>query len=88
MDGYLSNRRIWVNSISGNKMRADTPEKKREVLNAIYEFWCKVPNLRLGQLIVCSHSSKVGDPFYIEDFKLVENIEVFTDGYVNESRRN
>jgi len=49
--------------------RADTPEKKRAVMEAILAAWLKSPHQRLGQLLVnlCRDGS---DLFYVEDTDL------------------
>lgn len=56
--------------------RALTPEQKREVVERLLRAWLERPSERLGQLIVnalptcCSN-----DPFYVEDFELIEALE-------------
>lgn len=54
--------------------RAQTPEQKREVIDRLYDAWLRSPDLRLGQLVSLI-TPNGGDPFYIEDFTLVEKIE-------------
>lgn len=54
-------------------MRATTPEQRREVVERLLAVWERHPELRLGQL-VCSAGNR-HDPFYTEDFELVEKLE-------------
>ena len=57
--------------------RALTPDQKREVVERLLRAWLKAPTERLGQLIVNALPHKLqGDPFYVEDFDLVEAIEL------------
>lgn len=59
-------------------MRANTPIKKRLVLEALMDYWTRHPHQRLGQLIynVTAPSAPCPEIFYIEDgelYKLLEN---------------
>lgn len=64
------------------KGRAFTPEEKKQILNRILAVWVSVPDMRLGQLIVCSQYTV--DTFYVEDQKLVENVEAFLSTYMKD----
>lgn len=48
------------------------PKRIPIVLEAIRKHWEKVPDWRLGQLIVNASSC---DPFYMEDDILIKNLE-------------
>ena len=52
--------------------RAITEQQKEEVVTRLFTAWKKAKHLRLGQLIVASNGA---DPFYAEDFALVERVE-------------
>jgi|GEM_PF-2589869 len=56
--------------------RARTPEEKLQVIQRLYTAWCKVPELRLGQLI---QSTFKGDCFYVSDDKFIKCIEELVD---------
>ena len=51
--------------------RARTPEQKLDIIERLYEVWLAHPGLRLGQLI----ANVYRDPYYIEDYDLVETLE-------------
>lgn len=53
------------------KDRAQTPEQKRAVIEAVYAAWCASPDLRLGQLLMNALWNVSSVPFYVEDFALV-----------------
>lgn len=57
------------------------PERIRPLCDRLADAWIKLPDLRLGQLLVDSLSGK--DPFYIEDEDLIRMIERF----VRETRK-
>lgn len=57
--------------------RADTPEKKREVIEKLFHLWLKYPELRLGQLIDNSLFNDIVSLYNVEDFDLVRHIEYF-----------
>jgi hypothetical protein len=57
--------------------RADDTIQKLKIAVRLYRAWLKVPALRLGQLISNSRSEKVADIFYVEDERLIEDIEIF-----------
>ena len=50
------------------------PNRIEPTLKVIAEVWKKYPDLRLGQIIVIAASKAVpnGDPFMMEDDKLIE----------------
>lgn len=62
--------------LSNFEGRADTPAKKREVTQRLLRAWQRVPELRLGQLVLCAIRD---DLFDLEDFALIEAIEAFVD---------
>lgn len=51
------------------------PERIRPLCDRLAEAWEKLPDLRLGQLLVDSLNGK--DPFYTEDEDLIRMIERF-----------
>jgi hypothetical protein len=52
--------------------RAHSDKEKEIVIERLLKAWKSVPELRLGQLIAIS----IGlDPFYVEDFILIEKVE-------------
>ena len=53
--------------------RADTPEKKAAVIDALIAAWARHPELRLGQLISCVLHDI--DLHYVEDEALREALE-------------
>jgi hypothetical protein len=55
--------------------RANTPAKKKFVLKRLEKLWLENPEFRLGQLIANAY----GDPYYVEDFDLIERLEIFYD---------
>lgn len=57
------------------------PKRIRPLCDRLAEAWEKLPDLRLGQLIVDSIGGK--DPFYIEDEDLIRMLERF----VRETRK-
>lgn len=58
--------------------RANTNEQKKEILEHLLEIWVKVPELRLGQLLGnVYHAPSGGDPYYVEDYDLIHEIEEF-----------
>lgn len=61
--------------------RADTPEKKRLLLEVLLEMWELSPTLRLGQLIANSVAFPNRGPsvFYIEDLDLAEAVWDFVE---------
>lgn len=61
------------------KGRADTFEKKKAVLDRLYQAWLKVPDQRLGQLLVNALRPVSSSPvvYYAEDETLVEKVEKF-----------
>lgn len=65
------------NPWKGLKQR--NPDRIPEVLNELQSLWELKPDLRLGQLInnLCH-----GDPFYIEDTKLIEAIKKAKEEWV------
>jgi hypothetical protein len=56
--------------------RAKTPAAKLKIIQRLYKAWCKVPELRLGQLI---QSTFKGDCFYTDDNKFIKCIEELVD---------
>lgn len=56
------------------KKRAKTPAQKKEVLDRILQIWIANPSLRLGQMISIALPDG-GDPFYVEDYALIEKLE-------------
>lgn len=59
--------------------RAHKPEQKRAIIERLYAAWLAKPDLRLGQLIANATHQCTGqdDPFYIEDERLIEALEVY-----------
>lgn len=58
------------------KRRALEYSQKREILERLLTEWAKRPNERLGQLIVNALPARLNsDPFYMEDYDLIEMIE-------------
>lgn len=57
--------------------RAETPEKKREIVERLLRVWGRYPQLRLGQLIVARAPGVVPNPdlFYVEDEGLLTRME-------------
>jgi hypothetical protein len=54
--------------------RNNSKAKKEEIIARLLSAWERMPEQRLGQLIMNS----VGrDPFYCEDYELIEKIERF-----------
>jgi len=53
-------------------LRAITNQKKREVLDRLYNAWISVPEFRLGQML---HNKFEDRLFYIEDYELIEELE-------------
>ena len=51
------------------------PERIRPLCERLADAWKKLPDLRLGQLLVDSLGGK--DPFYIEDEDLIRMLERF-----------
>lgn len=52
------------------------PARIPEVINAVWTFWNKHPDMRLGQIIsnASSQNRRDPDPFYLEDEDLVTAI--------------
>lgn len=48
------------------------PARLPGVLNAVWAYWSKHPDLRLAQLIC--NADKHGDPYYMEDDTLVDTL--------------
>ena len=57
------------------KGRADTPEKKRAIIDRLYRAWLSRPHERLGQLIENQIESSPIELFYIEDETLAAAVE-------------
>ena len=57
------------------------PERIRPLCERLADAWMKLPDLRLGQLLVDSLGGK--DPFYIDDEDLIRMLERF----VREARK-
>lgn len=60
--------------------RADTPHKKREIIERLVAVWEASPNLRLGQLIGnVYHSTDRGGVqlYYKEDYPLIAELEKY-----------
>lgn len=57
--------------------RADTPEKKRAIIERLYRAWIVNPHQRLGQLLVNYAPGYHPNPslFYVEDEDLVAYVE-------------
>ena len=66
------------------KDRADTPEKKRVVIERLCAAWLAHPELRLGQLIENARSEDTiywrrrSDLFYVEDMILADAVEALS----------
>lgn len=65
------------------KDRAITEEQKKEVLEKIFQFWIKYPEMRLGQLIENArlYIDEGKDLFYIEDYALIEILDQFVKSF-------
>lgn len=59
--------------------RAQTSAQKRKIMEQIYRYWCSIPELRLGQLLVCASDDMVVDLFHLEDEELVMACKDFID---------
>lgn len=47
-----------------------------KVLNALFEYWTRNPDLRLGQIVVNMTPRRFeGAPFFVEDDEMLEAIE-------------
>lgn len=57
------------------------PDRIPEILNELKEFWEKVPDWRLGQVVANLNFEIMGnnDPFYIEDDTLLQLLKVKND---------
>lgn len=49
----------------------------RPICERLATAWERFPDMRLGQLICNAFAGDAGDPFFIEDDKLIEMIEDF-----------
>jgi hypothetical protein len=63
---------MYMNEHSDKRARAKTDKEKELVLLKLLIAWKQVPELRLGQLIAISIGR---DPFYVEDFDIVDKVE-------------
>lgn len=66
--------------------------QKRDVMEKILAFWLENPQLRLGQLISNAMKKDDPDPFYVEDYDLVDKIAAFSERYnqkipINDKKR-
>ena len=59
------------------------PKRISEILKRLEVVWKKYPDLRLGQLLIDVLHVRNNFLFYIEDNKLIEEIEKFQTEYVN-----
>jgi len=59
------------------------PKRIPEILKRLEVVWKKYPDLRLGQLLIDVLHVRNNFLFYIEDNKLIEEIEKFQTEYVN-----
>lgn len=61
--------------------RADSTALKRKLLDQIFEYWQRAPDLRLGQLIEqAKHEfGDVPDLFYLEDDALGHAVKLFVE---------
>lgn len=54
------------------------PDRIEPIIEALWDYWRRNPDLRLGQIIANAaslpNSGIIGDPFYIEDDKMLEGI--------------
>lgn len=68
---------LYANSGSVPFVRADTHDKKADVIARLLHAWCLNPNLRLGQLVhvLCQRGDSPIDSFYIEDGELAERAD-------------
>lgn len=57
--------------------RADEDYEKTLLIERLLAAWKDLPYMRLGQLIV---NAEHGDPFYTEDYDLIDKVEAFRDG--------
>lgn len=64
-------------SLHNNPKRAKSYSQKKEVIDELFRLWTQKENedLRLTQMIVNATST---DPFYVEDFDLIEKIDQST----------
>lgn len=60
---------------SSGKIR--NPERIEPICDALAEYWCEHPDLRLGQLIFAL--SYGPDPFYNEDMRFIDRLDVAFD---------
>lgn len=58
--------------------RADSDEKKRDMIDRLFSAWTKVPDLRFGQFLV--NTTGTIDIFSLEDEFLVRCAEQFVEG--------
>lgn len=71
--------KFWVDPV----VRRD-PARIKQVLSLVGQVWKTVPDYRLGQLI-CVLTPAGMDPFYLEDEKLKELLQIELDGRVAEA---
>lgn len=57
--------------------RAATPQEKKLIINELFKIWLQNPDLRLTQLIMNLQEPDGVDIYYIEDFKLIEDLKEF-----------
>ena len=51
------------------------PKRIPKILKRLEKAWLKHPDLRLGQILVAVKGLIFGDIFYVEDEKLIDDIE-------------
>lgn len=66
---------LYNESMSNLEKRATTPEKKREVIERLYQAWLKQPDQRLGQFLFNNLGDDFDHIFYIEDLDFIKEIE-------------
>lgn len=54
------------------------PKRIAEVIELVSKIWYTYPDLRLFQLLMAAMKYN-GDPFYIEDDKLIEALKAFCE---------
>lgn len=58
---------------------------KREIVSRLLDAWERMPELRLGQLIVNSldESDDLANLYYKEDFDLIDQVDTFVNNFAD-----
>ena len=59
------------------------PNRIPEFCNKLSDIWSKIPDWRFGQLMINLFNT-IGDPFYLEDDKLIQKIEEIVNYWTEE----